>query len=117
MLRQLALTMALLAFEADAEGDPAPPTFAHLQSTRLACLGVLPMVSDCITLPSGYFLDEPTYVKLDNELRRLQDTETRLVAENASLRAAAQTWKPGWITLTTTLVVGIVAGVYIDHRL
>jgi hypothetical protein len=39
-----------------------------------------------LKLPPGYFLDEKTWQERDLEMRRLQEQETRLGAENKSLR-------------------------------
>lgn len=52
--------------------------------------------ADCVTakgskvhLPAGFALDEATWAARDAEYRRLQDAETRLTAENTSLKASA----------------------------
>jgi hypothetical protein len=50
-----------------------------------------------LSLPPGYFLDELTWRERDLELKRLQDQETRLVAENESLRSSASS--PVWLTV------------------
>ncbi len=55
-----------------------------------------------LQLPPGYFMDEPTWDERDREMRRLQDQETRLGAENRSLRESADGFP--WVT---TGVVGI----------
>ncbi len=94
-----------------------PPSFAHLLSPRLACLGTLQAPTECIQLSPGYFFDEPTYNKLDTEMKRLQDAETRLQAENESFRKFAATWQPGWLTIGTALVAGVALGVYVDRKI
>lgn len=70
-----------------------------------------------LTLPPGYFVDEPTHDVVDAEVKRLQDAETRLTAENASFRKSAASWQPGWVTLASVLAGGIALGVYLDHKL
>lgn len=50
-----------------------------------------------LQLPPGYFLDEQTWQERDLELKRLQTQETRLVAENKSLRESAS--YPPWMTV------------------
>ena len=90
---------------------------AHLHSPRLACLGVQEALTDCIALPVGFFLDESSYSKLDVEMKRLQDAETRLTAENTSLRQSAKAWQPGWITVLSTLTIGVIVGAYADRKL
>lgn len=47
------------------------------------------------SLPPGYFLTQDSWSALDLELRRLQEAETRLTAENESLRDAAGA-PPAW---------------------
>lgn len=83
----VALTLALLApgaaLAADYEVAPGAPP-AHLRTpSRCATDG-----GSVLSLPPGYFLTEATYSALDADLRRLGDAETRLKAENASLRQA-----------------------------
>lgn len=70
-----------------------------------------------LRLPAGYFLDEPSYTKIDTELKRLQDSETGLQAANNSLRQSMSGWSPGWKTLLGTLVSGLLLGMYVEHRL
>lgn len=69
-----------------------------------------------LRLPPGYFLDEPAWGKLDAETRRLQETETRLTAENRSLRKSAREVSFGWKTLSAALVLGFAAGAYAATR-
>lgn len=66
-----------------------------------------------LRLPPGYFLEEPSWERLDLEVRRLQDRETRLSAENASLRASASGWTPGWKTLGSAVITAFVAGYFL----
>lgn len=70
-----------------------------------------------LSLPPGYFLDEPTHDKLDTEVKRLQDQETRLVAENQSLKKSLSSWQPGWVTIVSFLAAGIAGGVYLHSKL
>jgi hypothetical protein len=60
----------------------------------------------------GYYVVEPIWNKLDEEMRRLQDAETRLAAENKSLRKSASEG-PGWGTaawIGGALAAGFAAG-------
>lgn len=112
------LSMALVGVGGFA--DPAPvkgPTFVHLNSPRLACLGTQGDLKYCVQLGQGYFMDEPTYSILDAEMRRLQDAETRLKAENASLRASTAGWQPGWMTLMFAAAATATAAIYVEHKL
>jgi hypothetical protein len=70
-----------------------------------------------LRLPPGYFLDEGTHQKLDTEMRRLQDTETRLSAENTSLRSTLKGWQPGWIVLVVAAAGGVALGFYAGSKL
>lgn len=70
-----------------------------------------------LRLPPGWFVDEGTWGRMDAEQKRLQDVETRLSAENRTLRTALDGWQPGWMTLSTALVVGLAAGIYIGVKL
>ncbi len=45
-----------------------------------------------LRLDPGVFLPQADYEKLDIELRRLQDQETRLEAENDSLKSSLSGW-------------------------
>lgn len=66
-----------------------------------------------LNLAPGRYLPEPTWGKLDTEVKRLQDAETRLGAENGSLRKSLAESGPGWGTVGLalgTLLAGILAG-------
>lgn len=106
---------AVVALAATARAADADPTVtnAHIASP-----------STCKTdggtdlrLPPGYFLDEPTHQHLDDEMKRLQDVETRLTAENASLKSAVSGWQPGWVTLGLTIAAGAALGWYAEKHL
>lgn len=66
-----------------------------------------------LQLPPGYFLDEDTWELKDAEMRRLQETETRLKAENQSLRKSSETGSFPWITVGVVFALGVTAGVFI----
>lgn len=62
-------------------------------------------------LPLGsHILDGTSFDNLETEHKRLQDQETRLAAENKSLRESLGGWRPGWITVVAVLVAGAAAG-------
>lgn len=50
-----------------------------------------------LDLAPGRYLPEAEWAVLDVEVKRLQEAETRLAAENTSLRASADAG-PGWVT-------------------
>lgn len=52
-----------------------------------------------VSLPPGWFMSDAVFSKVDAETRRLQDAETRLAAENASLRKSAAEAPFGWGTI------------------
>lgn len=112
-----AVGVLIVLAAARAAADPATPVkvngVAHLASAS----AVHTDGGADLRLPPGYFLDEPSWTKLNTETRRLQDAETRLNAENRSFRASASSWQPGWITLATALGGGIALGWYLEHKL
>lgn len=65
-----------------------------------------------VDLAPGRYLPEPTWTALDLEVRRLQDVETRLSAENAVLRQNAEPHRSTWILAGLALAAGIGVGVY-----
>lgn len=70
-----------------------------------------------LDLPPGYFYDEATHAALDVEVKRLQTVETRLTAENESLRSTLSTWQPPTYLLVTTFVIGLGLGAYLVSKL
>lgn len=70
-----------------------------------------------VRLPPGWFLDEASYAALDTETKRLQDAETRLTAENGSLKQSLSGWQPGWYTMASVLLGGLVLGYEIEKHL
>ena len=87
---------------ADADGD-APKHFhtpAHCDTDG----------GSHVDLPPGYFYDEAQKKAADVEMKRLQDAETRLRAENTSLRKSADPLPIGWKTLVAGLSAGVVGG-------
>jgi hypothetical protein len=64
-------------------------------------------------VPDGRFIDETSWQGIDTKRKLLEDALTRSDAENKSLRESAKGWRPGWITLTSTLLTGIAVGVYL----
>lgn len=108
--RRLALALGLVVTLAarDAHGEPPDDeAIVHLQSPS----AVTTDGGTSLRLPPGYFLDESTWHTRDAEMRRLQELETRLKAENASLRASAN--KPSWwIVAGVALGAAVGAGGY-----
>jgi hypothetical protein len=108
----LCAAVALGAMGRVAAGDPTPPINLHLLTPST----VHTDGGSDLHLPPGYFLDEATRGALDIEMKRLQDAETRLTAENTSLTASVG-WAPGWYTLAVTLAAGIALGWYAHDKL
>jgi hypothetical protein len=113
-MKWLGLVAVLLVVQ-NAAAEPL--TFAHLHSPRLACLGTLQAPVACLELSAGYFLDESTFSKLDAEMKRLQDAETRLKTENMSLKSSAYSWDPGPIVVASTFLVGVALGLYVGGKI
>ncbi len=70
-----------------------------------------------LRLPPGRFLTEPVWSKFDAEIRRLQNAETNLTAQNKSLQAALGGWQPGWWTLLTMACGAGAAGWWLHGKL
>lgn len=69
-----------------------------------------------LNLDPGYYLTLDTWKTLDDEVKRLQESETRLKAENRVFREEAGfRWAP-WVVGLAALSVGIATGVYIGKR-
>lgn len=109
----VAVVAVLLAPKVAAEPPAEPLMHIVTEKPRTLCVpwaeGSAP--TTCRTLPPGHFVNERAWSVLDTELRRLQDRETRLDAENRSLRESAAGWQPGWRTLAVTLATGVALGV------
>lgn len=65
-----------------------------------------------LRLPPGYFVPDVTWQRLDAEVVRLQNTETRLEAENRTLRETPPPTRQWWIGAGIGLVAGIVLGAW-----
>ena len=121
-MRRLVLTCALVIGTcASAHADTLVPESAHVRTREGTRLCAYARESDaaenatgvrCRELPPGRFLAEPTWARLDDEVRRLQDAEVRLTAENASLRKDAAGWRPGWKSLASAVLVGVALGAW-----
>lgn len=107
-MRGLLVAAALLA-PRPAGGES---TFVHVKSPS----EVRTDKGGSARLPPGYFLDEATWERLDAEVRRLQGVETRIVAENASLRASAREFSFKWYWVAGAFALGAAAGAYAALR-
>lgn len=106
-----ALIVHLLAIKAAA--DPAPSNYLRMRDPSSLTL----KSGRVLDLPPGRFVEESAFAANEAEEKRLQEAETRLTAENKSLRETAATWQPGWKTLALTLATGLALGVYLEHAL
>lgn len=93
--------------------DPAPLENVHLNSAA-TCTTVKGSV---VVLPAGWFLNEAKHAALDAETKRLQDVETKIIAENGVLRASVAGWQPGWKTLLVATLAGMAAVIAIERAL
>lgn len=122
MRRQLALvamvcvlTVPRTAFADEDIVTHPPPVNLHISSNSTLRTDVDQHVAH--RLPPGYFFDEGTFDKLDAELRRLQEQETRLTAENESLRDSSRHYFPGWVVVGAAVAAGIAAGIWIGVKI
>lgn len=107
----LALVVAgvVSLLEAPAAAEPLPDVIPVTESVTLRADSGAEL-----RVPPGFYVPAPAWAALDLELKRSQNAETRLAAENASLRASAEEGL-GWGTLAAgvgTLIVGIAAGAW-----
>lgn len=106
--KRLALVVALFVFLVGGRAfadEVKPLPEGHVRLTTGNGELIAPN-GDRYFLPVGtHILDGTSWENLDGEHRRLQEQETRLKAENRSLRNSANEWSPGWRT-----VVFITAG-------
>lgn len=98
--------LAILVPTREAIGDPVA-TVLHIATTA----HVTTDGGSKLDLPPGYFFPEPKYAELNTEVKRLQDAEVRLTAENGSLQAAASAPGLGWKSVLVVLVVGLGGGI------
>ncbi len=101
--RRVVLAVALLVMLSE-RADAEPPV--HLKTPS----SVQTDGGSTLRLPAGYFLEEPVWDSLQFEVKRLQEREVRLAAENKSLRASADETSFGWTVLGAAIVAGFTAG-------
>jgi hypothetical protein len=68
-----------------------------------------------LKLPPGYFLEQNLYWELDDEFKRLQTQETRLKAENKSLRESSSEYP--WAATGLVGAFGIALGIFFATQL
>ena len=95
--------------------DPLPgftvPTHIHSSSSVTTDGG------STLRLPPGYFMDEPSWDNLNVQVKKLQDLDTNLTAQNQAMQSSLSGWSPGWRTLAVAVVTGVALGVYLDRKL
>ncbi len=104
-----AVVIALAHKDAGADDSVA---WTHLKTQSTVVTGG----GSVLVLPPGYFAPEETWITYDLEMKRLQERETRLAAENASLRKSADEISFGWKTLGVVAVVAFTVGGVVTGR-
>ncbi len=113
-----AVIVATMLIAVRSAADPVPVLAPVPVPTHLASASAVHTDGGSdLRLPPGYFLPEPLWTKLNTETKRLQDTETRLAAENKSLRASTAGWQPGWYVTAAAIGTGLVSGWYLHSKL
>lgn len=107
-----ALVVVGLFLVSPAAADPATTPLHLLTSSTVVTDG-----GSTLKLPPSYVLTEKSWSALDLEMKRLQDLDTKLTAENGSLRAAVSGWQPGFYTLAVAVVSGMALAVYVDRKI
>lgn len=99
--KHLLLTVMALLAARDAYGDnPCPDPGCHIKSEST----LTTQKGSVLALPPGYFLDEGTFAKRDEELKLAQTLNTRLKAENESLRKSAKDSTSPWVPIIGGIV-------------
>lgn len=116
-----ALSFALVAFiltvPSNARGDDLPSEHVVVESPGVRVVVPKDDGPRIFGLPIGsHIVAPPAWDRLDVELKRLQEKETRIEAENKSLRETAKSWQPGWKVVLSTLIVGVIGGAYVGTR-
>lgn len=101
-----AVTVLLAYRQVDAQDAESQPELWHFKSAP-TCTTARGTV---LSLPIGYYVADNSFARLDAELRRAQDVETRLTAENTSLRKSAADG-PSWTTPVVVAVSAFAAGI------
>ncbi len=94
---------------------PEAPVYFHVASNSTLRTDTRPDLE--VRLPPGYFMDESTHKKVDDELKFLQERNTRLTAENYSLKTVASGYLPGWKIVIVSALLGVAGGIYIGTKL
>lgn len=101
-MRKLLVVVIIAVLQGAAYADP-PTKPAQFQSATVCTT----TAGSKIELPPGWWIVPPErWSELDLELRRLQEAETRLKAENATLTASIENARPAWYWISGALVAG-----------
>ncbi len=116
-MRKAAVTVfVLLTLAAKAAADPQELPSGHVR-LNLGPGSLITYSGENYILPLGtHILTYEVWDSLDVEMRRLQEQETRLTAENKSLKHTAASWHPGWKTIAAGVLVGLSAGLYVGIK-
>lgn len=112
----MTVTAAIVLAMGRAAADPAPPeltNYLHFQTPS----HIVTDGGSKRDLPPGYFFDEPTFGKLDADVRALQDANTSKDAQIRVYRAELEKWQPGWVTLGAAVLGGFALGWYVHDKL
>lgn len=104
---------ALLLLGTRAAADPGLPPDDPAETLHLTGGGEVETPSGTrIILPPGYYVPDPEWDRLDIEVHRLQDAETRLTAErDEALRIARDKPRsPTWLYVVVAGLFGVVTG-------
>ncbi len=107
----LAAALAVHLLAVDAAAEPAPSDRLRMRAPSSLTLPS----GRVLELPPGRYIAEPTFEKDEIELKRLQELEVRLTAENTSLRKSAEAWRPGWVIVVSAVLTGISIAVAVDR--
>ena len=120
-MRRTAAAALVLALASQAAADPAPsPPTAPASTEFFHVLVPWTLTTESGTtrkMPPAHIYTDPAWGRLDIEMKRLQNQETRLTAENKALKTDLEKWQPGWVTLISVAASAIALGWYAHDKL
>ncbi len=113
------LAMVAMPARALADDAPVPEPMPTLHMRLGTGPGVLigPNGKHYVIPQESHIVTGDVWNMREAELLRLQETETRIQAENTSLRKASKSWQPGAYVVVIAFLGGVTGGWYLNSRL
>lgn len=101
----MAAALSVLLLSGGVAADPLPEVIPVTESVTLRADGGAEL-----RVPPGYYVPLDAWQALDAEIKRSQTAETRLSAENLSLRKSAESESCPWYLIAGAFALGITLG-------